>query len=109
MSTIYQNIDFGSYSAEPSAQEYGKEYVITLETAADKIPASNYEESNSYSTFVSNMMNGNVAGFAMALMNDDSNKIFVNMSDIVLPTEIGETVEGTMQLVSFPTTYVEPQ
>ena len=48
MSTIYQNIDFGSYSAEPSAQEYGKEYVITLETAADKIPASNYEESNSY-------------------------------------------------------------
>ena len=55
------------------------------------------------------MMNGNVAGFAMALVNDDNNKVFVNTSDIVLPTEIGETVEGTMQLVSFPTAYVEPQ
>lgn len=108
MSTIYQNINFGSYSAEPSAQEYGKEYAITLRTAEDKIPASNYAESDSYSTFVSNMMSGSVTGFAMALMNGD-NKIFVNTSDILLPTEIGETVEGTMQLVSLPNSYVGPQ
>lgn len=93
MSIAYQNVDFYNYSAEPPENIIGQEYTFQFSTIEGLIKAINPQEYE-LMYYLSALTNGRVDGFSIVDMG--SNKVFGNLSDIILPTEIGESVTGTL-------------
>lgn len=94
MSLAYQNVDFYNYSSEPPENIIGQEYTFQFSTSKSAIKAvspQNYE----LMYYVSNLINERIDGFSFVDMGTST--IFGNISDIILPTEIGESVTGTLE------------
>lgn len=93
MSIAYQNVDFNDYSAEPPENIIGQEYTFQFSTSKSAIKAvspQNYE----LMYYMNDLLNEYIDGFSMVELS--TNTVFGNLSDIILPTEIGESVTGTL-------------
>lgn len=98
MGVVYQNVDFSSYSASAPMCELGQEYSAQFSTARTNLDPIYPSYFSGKSQFVSDLINGLVPG--LAVVNMDSDDVYVSDVSINLPTEIGQSIEGTLHLVS---------
>ena len=103
MSVLYQNVNLGSYSATIPSSQYGQQYTFEFSTNSNRIYRSDWNQYPDVFEFGYALMDGIASGFALMMMEDqygtqsDNPIAYVNMRDVVLPTEIGDTVEGELQ------------
>ena len=98
MGVVYQNVNFSSYSASAPMCDLGTEYSAQFSTARASLESIRPSEFAGRSQFVSELINGHVPG--LAVVNMDSDDVYVNDVSIDLPAEVGQSVEGTLHLVS---------
>ncbi len=110
MSVIYTN-----FNSTPTPSTTDQEYSFTFTTGIASIPSSNYFAFNSKNDLMSEMqyatLEGLLYGFFSAAANyslEDA-VFFANENAIVLPSEIGGTVEGSLQEVVFDSNAVMPE
>ena len=100
MSIIYRNADLSDYYLNLPKHILNKEYTVQFSTSKPSLPRSNYETFNNRSDF---LYDGTVYGQVEGIIVSDTGGkwCFVNTEEIVLPTEIGETVEGSLECIDF--------
>ena len=97
MSIAYQNVDFSNYAVEPPTNTFGQEYTFTFSSNS---PAINPIDPDQYTlgSYLTSVSNGNVPGFSF--INLDDNIVYGNKTAILLPTEIGGSIEGVLDNIT---------
>lgn len=109
MNTLYTNLnvqDYYPYYPLFEESTVGQERSFTFATRNSSIPASNIESIGNGNSLVYAMLNEAVKGFVLEVflndptVNEDSvPTIFANRSEISLPSAVGETVNGTLDII----------